>query len=563
VTRLRPTSRSSTAVLVALVVLGLGVAAAPLIFSMFDRAPKGADMIDEFRPFMTDAQIHEFRGFLSEMGAAAAESKREIDPAAAARLAITPAEYTARAQYLTAFEAAWPHIDADMTDMLDRMDANLGNYRGVDALPRFGLFPWFFVVPGLLVAGLAGVVLLKRRRSAAGRGALVAIVIVGAGLVAAPAVFQMFTRAPHGGEMIDDFRPLMTREKLTTIQGYFITIGNGEADLRNVALPAAAPPAGTTPAVERFVTDWPRINREMAPFVGVMADNLGNFAAVDALPPFALFPWFFVIPGVLIAGLGVVALRRSQHQSTFPEPGGSVSNPRKQTVRTTALTTVVIAMALVTSVAVATPVGARAAKSTSLVGTFGVTAADCVTGAPQAGSYFRMVQPGGTTSAGPFIANGDSACGDKTYTALAPGSAGGLATGKYQPEPAPPFDATGNGLASTILTPTKFFGLNFAVSTNPTDPQTGTATKKPTVKARKSKLSGDLDAFGVSYGNQQFNQGSPKPDGSSPGATSAPTGTYSAKTGTYTLEWSSAIVGGPFDGFTGVWHFEGKYTKKG
>jgi len=33
--------------------LGIAVAAAPVAFQMFDRAPKGADMIDDFRPMMT------------------------------------------------------------------------------------------------------------------------------------------------------------------------------------------------------------------------------------------------------------------------------------------------------------------------------------------------------------------------------------------------------------------------------------------------------------------------------------------------------------------------------
>ena len=561
----RTARQPKTALLVALVVLGLGVAAAPLIFQMFDRAPKGREMIDEFRPFMTQAQVDKFRGFLAEMGAAAHESEKDLDPAATARLGLTPAEYQQRATYLAAFEKKWPGIDADMSDMLDRMERNLGNYAGVDALPPFSLFPWFFVIPGLLVAGLSGAALVSRRRGRSTRGALIAVVIVGVGLVAAPAVFQMFTRAPNGGDMINDFRSLMTREKVTTVQGYFITIGNGEAEMRNVAIPAAALPAGATPAVDRFVTDWPRINREMAPFVGVMADNLDNFAAVDALPPFALFPWFFVIPGVLIAGLGIVALRRSRDRSEPTDNGGSVSKATKSTVLTSALALAALVVASLGAFAsVAVPAGAKSAKSSkpsSLVGVFKVTAAACsAAGAPTAGSYFRMVSSGGTTAAGPFIANADSACVDKSYTAVAPGTDGGLITGKYQPEPNPPFDAAGNGVATAILTPTKFFGVNFAVSTNKTDPVSNAATKVPTITVTKGKLAGDLDAFNVAYGKQQFNQGSPKPDGSKPGATAGPTGTYNSGPRTYTLDWSSAIVGGPFDGFTGVWHLEGTFT---
>jgi len=199
-------------------------------------------------------------------------------------------------------------------------------------------------------------------------------------------------------------------------------------------------------------------------------------------------------------------------------------------------------------------------KPKKLVGTFEATAG-ALEGTTATGSYFRMVQPGGTVAAGPYVPNGDSTASDTTYTLLTPGTSGGLRTGKYQPQPEPPFDSTGNGVAEAILAPTKFFGVNFAVATNKTDPQTGDATTVPTISVKGKKLTGNLSAFGVAYGNQHFNQGTPKPDGSKPGETSGPTGSYSAKTGEYTLEWSSAIVGGPFDGFTGIWHLEGELKK--
>jgi hypothetical protein len=216
---------------------------------------------------------------------------------------------------------------------------------------------------------------------------------------------------------------------------------------------------------------------------------------------------------------------------------------------------------------VAVPAGAavpaKGSGSGKLVGTFEVTngaAAD--SGTVPTGSYFRMVQPGGTVDAGPFVPNADSLSPDKTYSLLAPGTDGGLTTGKYQPQPNPAFDSQGNGLATAILLPTKFFGVDFAVSTDPTVPQTDTATKKPKIKVdNKGTLRGNLSAFGVAYSNQDFNQGSPKPDGSKPTGTTGPTGTYDAKTGEYTLDWSSSIIGGPFDGFTGVWHLEGTFQE--
>ena len=222
-----------------------------------------------------------------------------------------------------------------------------------------------------------------------------------------------------------------------------------------------------------------------------------------------------------------------------------------------------VAAAVVAAPARATARAQGSGGSTALVGTFRiVNGAPADSGTIPTGSYFRMVQPGGTVAAGPFVPNADSIAADKTYTPVAVGTGGGLATGRYQPQPTPAFSSTGSGLAAAILSPTKFFGAAFAVSTNATDPQTGTATKTPKITVNKDKLAGDLSAFGVAYANQNFNQGSPKPDGSKPTGTAGPSGTYDAKTGKYTLDWSSAIVGGPFDGFTGVWHLEGTFEKK-
>ena len=171
-----------------------------------------------------------------------------------------------------------------------------------------------------------------------------------------------------------------------------------------------------------------------------------------------------------------------------------------------------------------------------------------------------MIQPGGNPSAGPFVQNTDSSCADKTYTPLSPGSDGGLVTGGFQPQPDPPFDGTGGGKAGRIAAPTKFYGVNFATATNPTDPQTGTKVAAPSVTVDGGKLSGDVRAFAAAWNNQHFNQGAPKPDGSTPGTTSGPTGTYDAATGHYVLEWTSQIVGGPFNNFTGKWHLEGTFV---
>jgi hypothetical protein len=200
---------------------------------------------------------------------------------------------------------------------------------------------------------------------------------------------------------------------------------------------------------------------------------------------------------------------------------------------------------------------APAAAPTDLVGTFRVTPGACASG--PSGSYFRMILPTGN-AAGPFIENADSSCGDKTYTLLAPGTDGGLVTGADQPAPNPGFDGNGNSLAVRVIRPVRFFGVAFSASTNAKDLQSGQATRLPALRQDGGKLSGDLSAFAATWNKQAFNQGSPKPDGSSPGNTSAPTGTFDPATGRYSLTWTSQIVSGPFDRFTGLWHLEGTFA---
>ena len=200
-------------------------------------------------------------------------------------------------------------------------------------------------------------------------------------------------------------------------------------------------------------------------------------------------------------------------------------------------------------------------QSNALSGRFRIAAGAC-DGAPS-GSYFRMILPTGGVD-GPFISNSDSRCGDKTYTALDPGMDGGLLVGTYQPEPSPGFDGSGNSLAVGITKPTRFFGVDFSTSTNEVDPQTKAPAPVPVVSVgADGSLSGDLSAFAASWNNQEFNQGAPKPDGSTPGLTAAPSGTLETQTGAFTLEWRSEIVGGPFDRFTGVWHLEGTFESDG
>jgi len=306
--------------MIAVLVIGVGLVAAPFIFQMlaFDnRAPKGGEMIDQFRPYMTNARITKFDGFMDLINRAEQSYKADLRPAVASAPK-TPAQQSAL-NSVDDWARRWEvsnGIDADMSSILAKVRRNLENYAAVDHLPPVVLFPFFFLVPGLIIAVLARAA-LRRMRRGAGTGAVgKALVVMGVGLIAAPFIFQMIggeNRAFEGNGMINDFKPIMTTQRVTTVQNYFPVIGLAEGQLRNqlVPLAKAQSPNASSPVITQFGQTWPAISSEFAQFLGVMSDNLDNFAAVKALPPFALFPFFFILPGLLVAGLALAAGRRS------------------------------------------------------------------------------------------------------------------------------------------------------------------------------------------------------------------------------------------------------------
>jgi hypothetical protein len=291
---------------------------------MFARAPLGGDMIDDFEPYMTTGQVEKFRGYLEEIDAANTESIESLRDALVESGAVEAAQYDTVLASVVNLNEQWPTVDADMTDLIDRMEANLDNYAAVAALPPFPMFPWFFVIPGAAIVVAAAIALYQRRTPGRRAGpALWVLFGLGVAVAAAPVAFQMFDRAPQGADMIEDFRPMMTRERVQSVQGYFVTLGAAEGQLRANALPALVDAGGDAadyPAITRWSSDWPTILTDFNPMVATMSDNVDNYDAVAALPSFDLFPWFFVVPGALVAILALVGLRSRRPADDDVEP---------------------------------------------------------------------------------------------------------------------------------------------------------------------------------------------------------------------------------------------------
>jgi len=316
--------------LVVLAVLGIALIVMPAAFGMFARAPKGAVMLTEFRPFMTTSRLDGFQRDIKQINAGVQQSRHSVasyldDGSADGSSGSFKADYP----NFASFAAQWGAIDTHMTSLLESVQGNLGNYQAVAALPSFRLFPWFFVVPGVLVLLLVATMVIRPRRRRTVRWVLVA---VGLGLVLAPAVFQMFQRAPKGGQMMSAFKTIETTSNVETIQGYFGAMAVGQGAIRLELVPALERTGLTRaeintrfPALATLDQRWVHILNDMTPMIGAMSDNVVNYQAIAALPPFPLFPFFFVLPGLLIAGVALAAPGQKRQHQVSSEPSGPLS----------------------------------------------------------------------------------------------------------------------------------------------------------------------------------------------------------------------------------------------
>ncbi|HEX3872924.1 MAG TPA: hypothetical protein VHW26_02185 [Solirubrobacteraceae bacterium] len=202
-----------------------------------------------------------------------------------------------------------------------------------------------------------------------------------------------------------------------------------------------------------------------------------------------------------------------------------------------------IAAGIGTGGAAAAP-SAGAAASRNLVGTFKITAGRYAKG-KAGGSFLRMILPGG----GKYFDNPDSRSPDKSYTLIGPGGQGGLATGRYQPNPSPVFDSKGDARVNAIMSPQSFDGIKFSVASVAKNPKTGAKNPAPSIRLTGTTLSGQVEAVTAEWNGQYFAQGS-----------THVTGRYNPKTRAFLLTWSSPISGGPFNGFTGSWHLQGTFV---
>jgi hypothetical protein len=202
----------------AVLAIGVALVALPLIFQMPTRAAAGERMMSDFQPIMqpdqvqktadyynntfvpldkvftpivTQATVDKFNAYLKGFGAVGAEGQRLV-PTIAQAMGVSDAQAAAYMAKefpgMTGMISSLPAMQQDFQGLLGAMSANtdvfarvpagiahykplvttmqgnVSDYAAASKLPPFYLLPWFFIVPGLLLIGLAGYGLYADRR---------------------------------------------------------------------------------------------------------------------------------------------------------------------------------------------------------------------------------------------------------------------------------------------------------------------------------------------------------------------------------------------------------------
>lgn len=354
--------------------VGVGLIVAPEVFGMWMRAPRGAQMIQGFSTIMTAKNVPVIAGYgrtvLGGFGAAPQVVQDAAHHYSAGHVTLSYQQAAAFIQSrpdlsaLGYVQGQLPTLGPPFSTLLSVFYQDQPYFAGMMGLPNFQLFPLFFLLPGVLIS-LGAVRFLHRDgatdsqgRPVAAKGAAKFLAVIGLMLILAPLIpmppgfHSIRTVGPHGATMLEDFAgPVNTNSKqavmsMATVRQfdrYVSEMRAGAGDFVPAIQDAAlvfghrhitSSGAASFLASDTSVTEANALSTGFQPMYNLfhrmlttMSLDMGDYHAVQALPSFALFPYFFIIPGILVFGLALGGLLRGNPNSRDDGP------PEKPPVR--------------------------------------------------------------------------------------------------------------------------------------------------------------------------------------------------------------------------------------
>lgn len=295
-------------------IVGVAFLVMTMVNNLFEVGPAFEEMIDDFRPMLTEESLDTARADIATLEAAGAEFQTVVGPAMAQALGLTPeqfggmvqSEYPAVAQGMEAL----PTITQTFSGLIDTLDSQSELFASADAIPTNDLpantVPWIIALSGV-AALVVGVLMYKPGRI----WAMLALAL-GLILIVSTVVLSLPQKAADADQLNENLTPIYTQELIDGATASLAVIGAMGEEMQTKMLPDLAAQLGMTPeelgafmgqnfpataaAMQSMPESLPRFNA----FVGTFEANLDNYETIQPVS-FSPIIWTFLLGGVLIA----------------------------------------------------------------------------------------------------------------------------------------------------------------------------------------------------------------------------------------------------------------------
>ena len=310
---------------------GLVLLGSVILNNLFAVGPAFEDMIDDFRPVLTQESIDTAKSDVASLGAVSEEFSGSMAPAVAEQLGMTPEEFSAMvSEEFPAVDegmAAIPEVATTFDGLLTTLESQQPLFESADAIPTQDLpattVPWMMLIAGLLSIGVGILIWFSAKA-----GAVLAIVL-GAALIVVPLLLSLPQKAADADQLNENLQPVYTQQLVDQANASLANMGAMGEEMQSTMMPALAEQLGMAPeelqaflgdnfpAVAGALQNLPDTMARFQSLVTVFDENLDNYQTINDVA-FVPIIWTLIGAGgvVLLAGLLALGGKGRKVEST-------------------------------------------------------------------------------------------------------------------------------------------------------------------------------------------------------------------------------------------------------
>jgi uncharacterized protein YidB (DUF937 family) len=303
------------------IVVGVVFIAITMMNSLFAVGPAFEEMIDDFRPILTDEALGSASEDIAGLEAVGVEFQTAVVPGLAQAFGVTPEEFSATmaAQYpdIATGMAALPEITATFNGLIATLDSQQELFASADAIPTTNLpantVPWIITLSGLAAIAVGVMMFMP------GKVWSILAIVLGASLLIATFALNLPAKAADADQLNENLTQIYTQELIDGANQSLAVIGAMGSQMATEMIPDLAAQLGMNqeelgvflgenfPATAAAIQTMPETLQRFEAFVGVFDANLENY---ETIQPVAFSPiiWMMVVGGALILIMGTYCL---------------------------------------------------------------------------------------------------------------------------------------------------------------------------------------------------------------------------------------------------------------